>query len=1066
MHQSVPTPANSSRFWRLLRDLRIRQLLLMVFGLLSIITISAIAWNTVQVFKQYNKAERISGTNAIGHQALTVNALLASERGFTAALLANLEINTSDNQKYLSVLRQQTDQGLQQLFRKLDQYSQLPKVPGIYSKLETTAQRLLANRLQADQSLLQGITAMTYNDWITILSQRINEISMINRTIMAPLNEEDHVSLYSMYIKEAFLTFTENAGLERALISTVIAQQRPFTQKEYQLLDFYQSSNLAIEKRLRSILQMFPVTPEITFARTELQQTHNQDYQSLRTAILDSSASGQPYPVNAAEWFTQATDAVNAVLNLSSAVDLHFSDDIEIIKTQNRHTVLALIVTLILVLSIFIISFMATYRRILMPLRELEHSAHTIARGDFSHAIEIMTEDEFGEVAEAFEVMRNYLFNDRERRQKAEDELRKLSTAIEQSVSSIIITNAKGTTEYINPQFHLTTGYSSDEVIGHRFNLVSSGQTPPATYRDLWNTIKQGKVWEGELLNKKKNGELYWELVSISPVRNREGKIAHYISVQHDITERKALEEQLNFMAYHDELTRLPNRILLADRFEQLTSHARRSQGKIALLILDLDRFKLINDSLGHRIGDQLLIEVARRLKHIARSSDTIARYGGDEFVILVNGFTQIETLIDLAQRLIEVFAEAMIIEEHSLHVSASIGISVWPDDGDDMETLLRQADTAMYLAKDSGRGQFQFFTDELNQQISQRLRLENDLRQAMSNDELELYYQPQIQLASGTIIGAEALIRWNHPELGQIPPVQFIPLAEETHLIRPIGAWVLQSACNQAVQWIDSGHPELSIAVNVSARQLDDKDFVSQLKTILENTGLDPDRLEIEITESAVMIHPEKMLDLLNNIKQLGVKLSLDDFGTGYSSLSYLRRFPFDKLKIDRSFIMEITNKPQDAAIARSISEMAHDLNMTVLAEGVETDIQAAYVRRCCCDEIQGYLISRPLPAAEFEQFINLADKPAQHINDAAEQPTILIVNEQSSERDAIRKIIKQPGFKILDTEDGHKALDILARYPVQVIITDYHLADIDGKNLLDRVKDLYPEVIRIAFS
>ncbi|MCW8956230.1 MAG: EAL domain-containing protein, partial [Gammaproteobacteria bacterium] len=853
---------------------------------------------------------------------------------------------------------------------------------------------------------------------------------------------------------------------ERALISAVIAQNRPFSQQEYQQLDIYQHTSQLIEKRLNVVLTYFPNTPEITLAQSDLQRTYKQDYQVLRSAIIQSSQAGQPYSVNATEWFDQATEAVNAILNLSHAIDLHINEDIETIKAGARYTVIALFATMLLVVIVFIVAFIVTYRRILMPLSELEYSANTIAKGNFSQAIHVVAHDEFGDVAQAFEVMRNYLLNDRERRQKAEDELRKLSTAIEQSVSAIIITDTNGITEYVNPQFLATTGYDADEVVGQKFSMLNSGKTTHATFVNLWNTIKQGKVWQGELFNKKKNGELYWEMVSISPVRNRQGQIAHYIGIQHDITERKALEQRLNFMAYHDDLTKLPNRILLADRFKQLTTHAQRLDNKIALLILDLDRFKIINDSLGHRIGDQILIEVARRLKNTARSCDTIARYGGDEFVILADGFTSIEALIDLAKRLVDAFTGAITVEEHQLHVSTSIGISIWPDDGEDMDTLLSHADTAMYHAKDLGRGQFQFFTDELNLQTSQRLRLENDLRGAINNQELELYYQPQVHLASGKIIGSEALIRWNHPEFGLISPIHFIPLAEETNLIRPIGEWVLRTACEQAIQWNNAGHPDLSMAVNVSVRQLDDPGFIPCLTAILQNSELDPARLEIEITESSVMNQPDKMLEVLNIIKQLGVKLALDDFGTGYSSLSYLRRFPFDKLKIDRSFIKEITHKPEDAAIAQSIGEMAHSLNMTVLAEGVETDIQAAYMRRGTCDEIQGYLISPPVPVQEFEQLLNRPELYISRIKDDLEQPTVLIVDDQPNVRHAIRRTIKQPWLNILEAEDGYAALDILAIHPVQVIIADYHMPGIDGIDLLNRVKDLYPEAVRIALS
>ncbi|MCW9024126.1 MAG: EAL domain-containing protein [Gammaproteobacteria bacterium] len=977
-HTPETTP-HTPRFWHLLCKMRIRQLLLLVLGLLTLISIMALGWNVIHVLHQYEDAEYMAGSSDIGQQALALNALLARERGLAAALLANPKTYNAKTKIHLKQLRQDADKAMYSLYQKLKENTSLVTIPTIHPHLDSVVQRLSDNRQQVDQNLNNNDASMTYSSWIDAISQRIEEIAMINRIVMAPVKEEEHASRYGIFIKEAFFSYSENAGHERALLSAVIAQQRSFRQEEYQQLDIYLHTSQLIEKRLNVILDFFPSTPAIRQARTELQRTYKEGYMALRTAIVQSSLNGQPYPITSTEWFNQATEAVNAILNLSDAVNLHINDDIDIIKNRSRNTIVALIITLLLVITIFIVAFMVTYRRILMPLQQLECSAHTISGGNLTQPIQILAQDEFGDVAEAFEVMRDYLFHDREKRQKAEYELRKLSTAIEQSVSSIIITDINGVTEYVNPQFYKTTGYKPEEAIGHKANLLRSDKTPLSTHTHLWDTIRSGQVWHGEILNKKKNGELFWELVSISPVRNREGQIANFIGIQHDITERKKLEERLNFMAYHDELTELPNRTLLLDRFEQLTTHAQRANHKVALLILDLDRFKLINDSLGHRIGDQLLIEIAKRLKHTARSSDTIARYGGDEFVILVSDLTDTDSLINLSKRLVDIISEPMTISEHHLHISASIGISIWPDDGDDMDTLLRLADTAMYHAKDLGRNQFQFYTPELNLQTSQRLRLENDLRVALDNQELELYYQPQVHLKDNKIIGAEALIRWNHPEFGLISPIQFIPLAEDTGLIRPIGEWVLLSACTQAMEWEKDGYSDLSIAVNVSVRQLDDINFLSSLKRTLQQSGLDAGRLEIEITESSVMEQPERMLEVLNTIKQLGIKLALDDFGTGYSSLSYLRRFPFDKLKIDRSFIKDITNKPEDAAITHTIGEMAHSLKMTVIAEGVETELQATYLRRSACDEIQGYLISKPVPAAEF---MRLLQHPVQYFD------------------------------------------------------------------------------------
>ncbi|HQU15580.1 MAG: hypothetical protein B7Z66_00850 [Chromatiales bacterium 21-64-14] len=440
--------------------------------------------------------------------------------------------------------------------------------------------------------------------------------------------------------------------------------------------------------------------------------------------------------------------------------------------------------------------------------------------------------------------------------------------------------------------------------------------------------------------------------------------------VRRMLTESRA-EKRVNHLAYHDPLTDLPNRQRFADQLEQSTDLARRRGQPLALLFLDLDRFKLINDSLGHGAGDLLLQSVAQRLTACVRKGDIVGRLGGDEFTVIVEGVASAQEAALIAQKVLVVLAEPFMLDSREVFVTASIGIALYPFDGGDHGTLLKNADVAMYRAKDYGRNNYQFYTAEMSARAMERLELENDLRRALERNEFLLHYQPQVHLASGEIIGLEALIRWHHPDLGMVPPADFIQPAEETGLIVPIGEWVLFSACQQARAWQDAGHQRVRVAVNLSGRQLKQRDLVDTVRGVLSDTGLDPKWLELELTESSIMQNDKLTRSTLWELHDMGVRLSIDDFGTGYSSLSYLKRFPIDTLKIDRSFVRDITTDPDDAAIATAIIAMAHNLKLDVVAEGVETVEQRQFLQDRGCDAIQGYLVSRPVPAAMLDQML-----------------------------------------------------------------------------------------------
>lgn len=693
---------------------------------------------------------------------------------------------------------------------------------------------------------------------------------------------------------------------------------------------------------------------------------------------------------------------------------------------------------------------------------------------------------------------------------KNQESLRKLSRAIEQSPASVIITDQKGLIEYVNPKFSQVSGYSAEEALGANPSLLKSGETTPEAYQKLWKTILAGREWRGEFHNRRKDGSRYWESASISPVRNPDGEITHFVAVKEDITSSKLAQEmlrsseerlrlllestsegifgvdlqgkctfsnpaaarylgfetgedlfgrdmhrlvhghtspdegslapscpicdsirrevpsqgasslflkaddttlpvsfranpirqgqtiigavvsfddiserilatrkieesefQLAYLRQYDPLTQLPNRKLFNELLNHAIAKARRSHRQVALLLLDLDRFQNINDSLGHEFGDQLLCQVAQRLKHLVRGGDTVSRFSGDEFALIMEEVEDLGQIVTVAKKILQSFTEELQIGELGIYTSASMGISLFPSDGTDTETLLKAADVAMFRAKEGGRNNYQFYKPEMNARSRELLLLEGSLRQALLQDQLILHYQPQIDLETGKVIGVEALVRWIHPELGMISPADFIPLAEESGLIVPIGAWVLGTACRQCKDWIDRGLPPIRMAVNISARQFREEGLLQTVQSTLSATGLNPALLELEITESTLMNNVDRAIEIMHEINALGVALSIDDFGTGYSSLSYLKRFPIHSLKIDRSFVRDITVDPNDAAIATSIIALAHSLSLMVIAEGIETEDQALFLSERHCDIAQGYLFSRPLCDDELTAYL-----------------------------------------------------------------------------------------------
>ena len=503
--------------------------------------------------------------------------------------------------------------------------------------------------------------------------------------------------------------------------------------------------------------------------------------------------------------------------------------------------------------------------------------------------------------------------------------------------------------------------------------------TCPCFTRHWSRAVSAQQGWQNIVLRWRHRDGSYRTFESnASALFSETGELIGFQGVDRDITERKQAEARIEFLAHHDALTGLPNRVLLRDRFKHALAMAERSRSRVAMLFLDLDNFKVVNDTLGHMAGDRLLLEVVTRLSQCMRESDTISRQGGDEFILLLNDIPDLETVERIASKILVHLAEPAEINGHVLNTSGSIGIAIYPEDGKDFDSLLQKADTAMYNAKDAGRNIYRFFDDRMNQQAHEHLLLQNRLNQALFRAEFYLHYQPQMEISSGRVIGMEALLRWHNPELGEVVPARFIPVAEDCGLIVSIGAWVMEEACRQAQSWRQAGWPDLTLSVNLSALQVRRAGLVEMVAGALDRSGLPAHLLELELTESILLQDVENTLDTVRRLKVLGVRLSIDDFGTGYSSLSYLKRFAVDRLKIDRSFVRDVNTDPDNAAIVRAVIQLAHSLRLDTVAEGVETQEQLAFLRREGCQGVQGYLFSRPLASAALKEFLRERMAPA----------------------------------------------------------------------------------------
>ena len=656
---------------------------------------------------------------------------------------------------------------------------------------------------------------------------------------------------------------------------------------------------------------------------------------------------------------------------------------------------------------------------------------------------------------------------------QSEDQLRLKRRALEASANPIVIRSAEGPdypVEYVNPAFERVTGYAAADALGHSLMFLLGGDHAQEAVAELDDALARQREGHAAIRTYRPDGSLVWLECYCSPVRDGGGIVTHFLNVMYDISDARQYQAELEYQAHYDAATGLAKRALLAARAGAAIGRAGQQGSRVWLACVNLDRFKLVNETLGHQAGDMVLQLLGQRVQDLLGAGDTAARVGGDELMLLFADGMDEQAVVDRVQRIKEAIAAPLPVNGHDYFLSSSVGIAAYPADGGDAETLMKKAHVAMRRAKEVRSNRLEFFTAAMNEDAGERLRLERDLRHALERDELLLHFQPQVDARTRRIVGMEALLRWRHPELGMVAPDRFIRIAEETGLIVPIGAWVMRTACAHAKQWQGLVPGQLRVAVNLAASQLYHDDLVGLVGRTLADTGLDADCLDIELTEGQVMADVEHALEVMQRLKAMGVKLSLDDFGTGYSSLAYLKRFPIDVLKIDKSFVRNLTTDADDAVIARSIITLGQSLQLQVIAEGVETEEQFAYLRRHRCDQIQGYFFSRPLAAEDFERL--LAGQHAalragdEAVDEAGGQPTLLIVDDEENVAASLHRLLRRDGYRILRARSGPEGLALLAMNQVQVVLSDERMPGMNGTEFLARVKAIYPDTIRIMLS
>ncbi|MGB5585526.1 MAG: EAL domain-containing protein [Gammaproteobacteria bacterium] len=722
----------------------------------------------------------------------------------------------------------------------------------------------------------------------------------------------------------------------------------------------------AIEKEIadNSLVEMMKKNERSHHANltAELVKYRSNIISAIEMATVDRDLSMQ-HIQRATEYFNRVN---KQYLMLLDAIRSGVNDKLVNMRSDTRHTLRYLLVIFLIALLGTVVIAVFLSRLLSDDLSNLIKVMGRLASGEKHVMIPAQTSsNEVNALISAVRIFKqslNRLEQEVYERKCAEENLQLAASVFEYSMEGIMITDPDARILSVNKAFTEITGYSFDEAAGQTPRLLRSNLHDDRFYQSLWSSLKDAGMWQGEIKNRRKNGEIFPVWSNISVVRDEQNRIRRYINIFTDITDKKLSEEHIYRLAHYDALTNLPNRALFQQRLEQALILAKRHRRKTGILFLDLDRFKLVNDTLGHAAGDQLLQQVGNQLSSCVRKVDTVSRLGGDEFVLILEDLTTSEDASQIAVKVLDALSRPFHLDGHDVYVTASAGISLYPDDGEDAKDLFKNADTAMYRAKAQGKNTYCFFTEDMNIEVTARLARENQLRRALDEETMTLHYQPRVDLRTGQIVGIEALLRFEDPQRGTLLPGPFIPIAEDTGLIIPIGQWVLSAVCLQYRAWREQHIDVPPISINMSGRQFMDNNLVKSISEIVDDTGVAAENIEFELTETFLMENPQKTITLLSELKSLGFNIAIDDFGTAYSSLTYLKRFPVDKLKIDRSFISDIPDDPDDIAITKAIIAMARNLNLWIVAEGVETEAQLAFLQAHGCQEVQGYYFSRPL--------------------------------------------------------------------------------------------------------